>query len=80
VEIDEAGSNHETRHVDHCAAAKRLAAQRHHATVADAQVAGGVESRGGVHDAAAGEDQIEVLRDDDRGRRRNYEEDEQKPD
>ena len=61
VEIDEAGSDHQAVGVDHLAAGDRLLGDARDAPAAHADVADGVEARGGIDDAPAGDDQIEVL-------------------
>lgn len=56
VEIDEAGGDDEAFRVDRFAAWKGSGADGGDATVADADVAGGVELGFGIHGAAIGDD------------------------
>ena len=62
VQIDEAGSDDEAGGVDDAASAERGGGDAGDFSIADADVADGVEGGFGVHDAAAFEHEIVLLR------------------
>jgi hypothetical protein len=62
VEIDESGSDDETAGVNDAPSAQRLGGDAGDLAVADADVAHGIQASFGIHDAAALEHKIVLLR------------------
>jgi hypothetical protein len=61
VQVNEAGRDDQPAGIHHCAPAQRRLRHGPNHAVADANVTDGVELGFGVEDAAAGEDEVEVL-------------------
>ena len=65
VQVDEAGGDDESGGVDDAASGERVGGDAGDLAVADADVAHGVETGFGVHDAPAFEDEVILLRGED---------------